>query len=220
MRHGSTESGQFALSSSKRTVLVQLVRGPATIATLARRLDLHSTVVRRHLDDLVRDGSVERAPRRAKGRGRPRYVYQLAVRGRDSIASRYDVVLRLLTQVVLSEEGREETKRLFRLTARSLAHSLGGPGPERWGLQCLAELGFHPELRAGGEVRSWNCPILQLAKDHPELACETFHSEFLRELWGTRKVRLKQTIARGATVCLHELKTDSVTRAADAVVAP
>ena len=220
MRRGSTESGPFALSSSKRTVLVQLVRGPTSIATLARRLNLHSTVVRRHLDDLVREGSVERAPQRAKGRGRPRYIYQLAVRGRDSIASRYDVVLRLLTQVALSEEGREKTKRLFRLTARSLAHSLGAPGPERWALKCLTELGFHPELRADGGLLSWNCPILQLAKDHPELACETFHSEFLRELWGTRKVRLKQTIARGAAVCLHELKTDSMTRGVGVAVAP
>lgn len=185
---------------------------------MARGLDLHPTVVRRHLEDLQREGLVDRASSAGGARGRPRQIYRLTASGRDAVGSRYDVVLRLLTDSALELEGPGTSERLFRRVARSLARA-SGPTTDRSCLGRLRELGFHPELRAGGELVSRNCPLLQLARAHPKLTCDTFHTELLRALLGTRGVRLRASIARGAEACLHEVPLGSLGQVEDPVLA-
>src|SRR5689334_24311770 len=70
-----------------------LVNGPSTALALAERLDLTPAAVRRHLDQLVEEGTVEsRLPRHTlvRGRGRPARLFALTDAGRDSFDQQYD----------------------------------------------------------------------------------------------------------------------------------
>jgi predicted ArsR family transcriptional regulator len=59
------------LPTRQRVARSILVNGPSTAAALAERLDLTPAAVRRHLDQLLADGSVEaREPRAGASRGR------------------------------------------------------------------------------------------------------------------------------------------------------
>src|SRR4051812_50212208 len=70
-----------------------MVNGPSTAASLAARLELTPAAVRRHLDQLIEEGTLEaREPRRTttRGRGRPAKVFVLTDAGRDSLDQAYD----------------------------------------------------------------------------------------------------------------------------------
>ena len=72
-----------------------LENGPSTAADLARRLDLTPAAVRRHLDHLVEEGTVEAGEQRVygtRGRGRPARVFRLTESGRDGFESQYDAL--------------------------------------------------------------------------------------------------------------------------------
>ena len=68
-----------------------LLNGPSTAAELAQRLELTPAAVRRHLDHLIEEGTLEARDRRSKGvrgRGRPAKEFALTEAGRriyDSI---------------------------------------------------------------------------------------------------------------------------------------
>src|SRR3954454_17789864 len=67
--------------------------GPSTAAVLAERLDLTPAAVRRHLEHMVVQGTVEaREPRvyGALGRGRPAKAFALTQAGRERFDQRYD----------------------------------------------------------------------------------------------------------------------------------
>ena len=73
-----------------------LDNGPSTALALAERLDLTPAAVRRHLDQLLDEGTVEaRQPRSlaARGRGRPAKLFALTEAGRDGFDQQYDCLL-------------------------------------------------------------------------------------------------------------------------------
>src|SRR4051794_11875027 len=70
-----------------------MVNGPSTAAALAERLRLTPAAVRRHLDQLIDEGTLEaREPRTTsgRGRGRPAKVFVLTDAGRDGLDQAYD----------------------------------------------------------------------------------------------------------------------------------
>ena len=80
-------------STRHRVTRSILVDGPSTAAALGERLDLTPAAVRRHLDQLVEDGSVEAReprPQAHRGRGRPAKVFALTEHGREGFDQQYD----------------------------------------------------------------------------------------------------------------------------------
>src|SRR3954452_15354323 len=87
-----------------------MVNGPSTAASLAARLELTPAAVRRHLDQLIDEGTLEaREARRTatRGRGRPAKVFVLTDAGRDGFDQAYDD---LAVQAIrfLAETGGDE----------------------------------------------------------------------------------------------------------------
>jgi predicted ArsR family transcriptional regulator len=196
---------QTPLGETKQRILLLLLDGATTAEKLASKLDMNLSVIRRHLDDLSSKDMVESIFKRT-GIGRPSKFYSISTEGRGRISSRYDLVADVLTMAITKHEGGSKAQELYESAGRVLAATVGElKGPESL-RAVLDEFGFQPQLKKEGEselVISRNCPILKLAKKYPELACGAFHTAFLREAMGERKVVLRQTIARGAAVCIH-----------------
>lgn len=193
--------------SAKLGLLRQLLTGEASSAELAAVSRSDVTVVRRHLARLNAAGIVTSrwVP---QARGRPRAMFALTQEGRELFGSRYDRLLELLLQAEVERDGEKATARACARAAHLLACELGRPRGTVASLPLLREIGFNPmvETQEGRVlVVSRNCPVLKVAKEHPTLVCDAFHSTLLHELTGTTRVRTRESLARGATRCAHEL---------------
>lgn len=195
------------LPDTKAGLLRSLLRGPQVASELAERSGLHVTVVRRHMKDLIAAHLAETASQ-AGPRGRPSNVYSITQRGRESFHARYDVVLDQLTRSMRTALGDPAAAELFARAAKEFAAGAGGARSPKEVVALSQALGFEPELkRQGGDrlLLSYNCPILTVAREHPDLTCDTFHCTLLGELLGTSPRPLRQAISRGAPYCVHEL---------------
>ena len=195
----------------ERVVRSVLVNGPSTAVALAERLQLTPAAVRRHLDQLIDDGTLEaREPRisAVRGRGRPAKVFALTEAGRDSLDQAYDD---LAVQAIrfLAETGGEEAVRQFadRRAAKieQRFHALLDVKPELEPTEALAQVftaeGYAAAVRdspVGEQLCQQHCPVSHVAHEFPEL-CEAETAAISRMLG--RHVQRLATIAHGDGVC-------------------
>lgn len=208
---GASTEREAALASPVRRRVVEMLRElPAgddggqlrglTAHELARRLDLHVTTVRFHLDQLVGADVLETEFLRGRV-GRPRKVYRVlpgSLRG-----AKVDRAHAALTQLLLeswqvqSPEGTALTaeqagERWVRKRAPQQptppgpAHTLGGwLGKVGQALDLLTPWGYTREIRTLDEGRTVelslvDCPFLAMAHERPEVVCGV-HRGLLRE---------------------------------------
>jgi predicted ArsR family transcriptional regulator len=188
-----------------------LVDGPSTAAALAQRLDLTPAAVRRHLDQLLEDGTIEaREPRSraARGRGRPAKVFALTEAGRDGFDQKYDD-LAVQALRFLDETGGEDAVREF--ARRRVAfieerfHVVAEADPTLSPAEVLARVltdeGYAAAVRGipvGEQLCQQHCPVSHVAHEFPQL-CEAETEAFSRVLG--RHVQRLATIAHGDGVC-------------------
>ena len=188
-----------------------LVDGPSTAAALAVRLDLTAAAVRRHLDQLVDDGSVESRElrsRTARGRGRPAKEFVLTQTGRDGFDQQYDD-LAVQALRFLSETGGDAAVREF--AERRVAFveerfdEVSEAYPDLGAVQVLARVftdeGYAAAVRdspVGEQLCQQHCPVSHVAHEFPQL-CEAETSAISRVL--DRHVQRLATIAHGDGVC-------------------
>jgi predicted ArsR family transcriptional regulator len=206
-------------STRERVVRSVLVNGPSTAAALADRLELTPAAVRRHLDQLLEEGSLEaREPRTTahRGRGRPAKVFALTEAGRDRFDQAYDD---LAVQAIrfLAETGGDEAVREFadRRAAKieQRFHTVVSARPDLEPAQALAQvftdegyaaavrdlpLSQHPGQQASQQLCQQHCPVAHVAHEFPEL-CEAETAAISRMLG--RHVQRLATIAHGDGVC-------------------
>ncbi len=189
-----------------------MVNGPSTAAALAQRLHLTSAAVRRHLDHLLEDGTLEaREPRTSatRGRGRPAKVFALTATGRDSLDQAYDD-LAVQALRFLSETGGKEAVRQFadRRAAKieQRFDVLVETRPDLTPLDALVQVftdeGYAAAVRnlpVGEQLCQQHCPVSHVANEFPEL-CEAETAAISRMLGG-RHVQRLATIAHGDGVC-------------------
>ncbi len=188
-----------------------LVDGPSTAAALAQRLDLTPAAVRRHLDQLLEDGTIEaREPRAraARGRGRPAKVFALTETGRDGFDQKYDD-LAVQALRFLDETGGEDAVREFArrrvafIEERFDVVSGAFPtlGPAEVLARVLTDEGYAAAVRGipvGEQLCQQHCPVSHVAHEFPQL-CEAETEAFSRVLG--RHVQRLATIAHGDGVC-------------------
>src|SRR4051812_23765126 len=188
-----------------------MVNGPSTAAALAERLRLTPAAVRRHLDQLIDEGTLEaREPRTTsgRGRGRPAKVFVLTDAGRDGLDQAYDD---LAVQAIrfLAETGGEQAVRQFadRRAAKieQRFHALLDTQPDLAPTQALAQVftaeGYAAAVRespVGEQLCQQHCPVSHVAHEFPQL-CEAETAAISRMLG--RHVQRLATIAHGDGVC-------------------
>ena len=196
----------------ERVVRSVMVNGPSTAAALAQRLHLTSAAVRRHLDHLLEDGTLEaREPRTSatRGRGRPAKVFALTATGRDSLDQAYDD-LAVQALRFLSETGGKAAVRQFadRRAAKieQRFDVLVETRPDLTPLDALVQVftdeGYAAAVRnlpVGEQLCQQHCPVSHVANEFPEL-CEAETAAISRMLGG-RHVQRLATIAHGDGVC-------------------
>jgi predicted ArsR family transcriptional regulator len=206
-------------STRERVVRSVLVNGPSTAAALAERLELTPAAVRRHLDQLLEEGTLEaREPRTTghRGRGRPAKVFALTEAGRDRFDQAYDD---LAVQAIrfLAETGGDEAVREFadRRAAKieQRFHAVVTTRPDLEPAQALAQvftdegyaaavrdlpLGQRAGQQASQQLCQQHCPVAHVAHEFPEL-CEAETAAISRMLG--RHVQRLATIAHGDGVC-------------------
>ncbi|MGD8150929.1 helix-turn-helix transcriptional regulator [Ornithinimicrobium sp. Y1694] len=175
--------------------------GGLTAAELGDRLDLHSTTVRFHLDQLVGAGLVDSHFVRDGGAGRPKKKYVI-VEGdlsevvRPDAAGPYRMLATLLadaldpstaTELTPEQAGIDWVRRRL-AERRAAAGGDRGAAPERAGttgqwlgkvggvVDLLEEWGYTPDLTLDGAegdltLTLRDCPFLDLARAHPAVVC-------------------------------------------------
>lgn len=208
---GAPTEREAALASPVRRRVVELLRDlpvgddenrsrGLTANDLARRLDLHVTTVRFHLDQLVAADVLQTDSLRGRV-GRPRKVYRLlpgSLRG-----AKVERAHAALTQLLLeswqgeSPEGTPLTAEQAgeRWVRKRVPHPATPPAPARtpgtWlgkvgqALDLLSPWGYSREVRTLDEGRTVelslvDCPFLSMAHSHPEVVCGV-HRGLLRE---------------------------------------
>ena len=197
-----------------------LENGASTAADLGGRLGLTPAAVRRHLDQLVADGTVvseEPRQRGERGRGRPARVFALTEAGRDQFDQQYDDLatqaLRFLAETGGPESVREFARRRFEFVERDY-HRIAGEEPDLSPAEVLAKVfsreGYAASVRdlpmavdqpaplALQQLCQQHCPVSHVAHEFPEL-CEA-ETEAIGRALGTHVQRLA-TIAHGDGVC-------------------
>jgi predicted ArsR family transcriptional regulator len=199
-------------STRHRVARSILVDGPSTAAALGERLNLTSAAVRRHLDQLVEDGSVEaREPRRQahRGRGRPAKVFALTEHGREGFDQQYDD-LAVQALRFLHETGGDDAIRAFAQQRVAFIEErfdeTARARPEQSPVEVLAGIftdeGYAAAVRslplAGEQLCQQHCPVSHVAHEFPQL-CEA-ETEAIGLVLG-RHVQRLATIAHGDGVC-------------------
>ena len=203
-----------------------LVSGPSTAATLAEQLALTPAAVRRHLDHLVEEGTLEPRDQKvygARGRGRPAKVFALTESGRETFDQQYDDLaaeaLRFLAETAGDDAVMEFARRRVTFIERDYDRIVADH-PSLSPAEALARVftdeGYAAGVRqlplvngqaAGEQLCQQHCPVAHVAQEFPQL-CEA-ETEAIGRILGTHVQRLA-TIAHGdgvCTTCIPERKT-------------
>jgi predicted ArsR family transcriptional regulator len=191
-----------------------LENGPATAATLSRRLKITPAGIRRHLDSLIAGGVLTaRDPYQkgssSRGRGRPSKVFVITDKGREKFDHSYDDLAVSVLKFISKEGDRSQISAFAQSRANEMTKSasvkLAGKKNITEKSKALAayltEAGFAAKIHSQGigeELCQNHCPIAHVAAEFPEL-CEA-ETQAFSELLGTHVQRLA-TIGRGDGVC-------------------
>lgn len=183
-----------AVSAAQRSVLQELTAAgaPTTLVALARRSGLHENTLRAHLGALARAGLVRTERSAPSGRGRPALLWA-AVPGAGSHAVEYAGLATALARTVARTSSRpaEDAADAGRSWGDDLAREDGGTDARTRLRSVLTRLGFGPEESppespepvaegrpaagiagpVGSVLRLTRCPLLDVARELPEVVC-------------------------------------------------
>jgi len=182
-----------------------LENGPATATALATRLGITPAGIRRHLDSLEAEGTLEaREPNvgsGAIGRGRPAKVFVMTDFGRSQFEHSYDDLAISALRFMATASGSIAPFAKHR--AQEMERKLASDGQVSVNdlVTFLNDEGYAAsshQMGAGIELCQHHCPIAHVASEFPEI-CEA-ETELFSKLLGTHVQRLA-TVAHGDGVC-------------------
>lgn len=201
-----------------------LENGPSTAAELSERLGITPAGIRRHLDALLGEGTLDaREPHaalsRGRGRGRPSKVFIMTDNGRERFEHSYDDLaisaLRFISaknsnfvKEFAQNRADDLEKKILKKFEKSkdkvkaLADFLTAEGYSTTVTKTNHTFGI------GHEMCQHHCPIAHVAAEFPDL-CEAETAIFSKTL-GTHVQRLA-TIAHGDGVCTTYIPQKSAT---------
>ena len=185
-----------------------LESGPATATALATRLGITPAGIRRHLDSLEAEGTLEaREPKigsSAIGRGRPAKVFVMTDFGRSQFEHSYDDLAISALRFMANASGISGSVTPFaQHRAQEMERKVASDDQVSVNdlVTFLNDEGYAAsshQMGVGIELCQHHCPIAHVASEFPEI-CEA-ETELFSKLLGTHVQRLA-TIAHGDGVC-------------------
>lgn len=159
--------------------LVEIQPVPTTLAAIVRNCGLHENTVRAHLEELTRDGYLQKTKAESEGRGRPAWLFSAVTPTETSpyasLASALAEVLHETSEnptldAVLA--GAKWGKQLnYGLPTSDQSTTSEQEVKERV-LGVLDDIGFEPSSDAKTEEITLNrCPLIEAANKHPDIIC-------------------------------------------------
>jgi predicted ArsR family transcriptional regulator len=185
-----------------------LENGPSTAAELSKRLGITPAGIRRHLDTLVEEGTLDaRDPHAAltKGRGRPSKVFVMTDSGRERFEHSYDD-LAISAIRFMAAKDPNFVKQFAQNRADELERQINKTfESSKDKVKALADFltteGYSSTVHkvgTGHELCQHHCPIAHVAAEFPDL-CEAETAVFSKTL--STHVQRLATIAHGDGVC-------------------
>ncbi len=175
------------MTAARSAILEQLQQlpEPTTATALAAQLGRHANTIRDHLEALVERGLATRQAAPSIGRGRPSWLYSPAAPEPDGRVRHYTALaLALATQLQRSSiDPLTDALAAGQTWGQSLvagerAHNAAAARART--VEVLEQLGFDPHCDAlGTTVRVLRCPLLDAAREQPEVVC-TVHLGLVR----------------------------------------
>ncbi|MBK7721896.1 MAG: helix-turn-helix domain-containing protein [Austwickia sp.] len=175
-----------ALLSRARSSVLDLLgaqSAPVTVAHLAELSGQHHNTVREHLDGLVAAGLAESFTSPAQGRGRPALLYRVVPpeRSRPHLREHARLASAMAGHLArTSPDPAAEARDVGLHWGLELAGGAegfasyveaGAAGLVPHALQVLRSLGYDPADPHEGAVLLRQCPVLDVARRHPEVVC-------------------------------------------------
>lgn len=172
------------LPSTKQNILQSLLRhGRATAQQLAKDLNISTQAIRRHLNELETDGSIEHQSVQQK-MGRPQHLYQLSNKGRDRLSpQKYSQFAVSFLDTLAETAGEEQVslvlEKQWQRKAAEYRDRLGqGTLTQRIArlVQLRKEEGYMAELHQASPKKKQqfvlvehNCAISEVAESYPSI---------------------------------------------------
>ncbi len=154
--------------------------GPQDIKALEARLGVSANAVREQVQHLLGAGLITMGKVR-RSAGRPAHVYSLSEKAQRLFPQPYDVLLKLLLEQIVKEEGAPRAQQLLNAVGEQLADDMTGEvrsADLREQLDkvvtALDRRGMPIALHEQEDVvalQEWSCPYSSVARDHPGI-CE------------------------------------------------
>jgi DeoR family transcriptional regulator, suf operon transcriptional repressor len=150
-------------------------KGTATVKELEDAMEVTATAVRQQLNVLLAEGFIEQRAENV-GRGRPKHVYSLTVKGRALFPHHYDEFTNSLLREILLVEGPGKVEELLGRMSKRMAEQYSRQIASRLPAeraQALTELlnakGIMAEVQFEADVivfREYTCPYYELAREN------------------------------------------------------
>lgn len=160
------------ITAAQAQVLAAL-RGTGRMLTLAQLVDLtglHDNTLRGHLDQLLRQGRATRFPVRRAGRGRPAWGYLARESEYAALALALAAGLDDGDPGDPAEPAAVRGGRAWGERLRDQVSSDEEASPRERLVRALEHTGFSPEVD-GDVVRLHSCPLIDAAREHPDVVC-------------------------------------------------
>lgn len=191
-------------------------RGSATVAELARALEMAQVSVRHHLDILMGEDLVEMSgARRQNGAGRPSLVYSLTPQAVKVFPQRHDALANAMLAELKATRPEPEVQRMMQRLGENAAREApvtlpGRPIQERLDevTHFLCQKGYNArweEHNGRYEIHACNCPYAGVSDVHPELCAmdQAMMNQLLPEA-----VRLQSRVLDAALRCTYVIPGD------------
>lgn len=163
--------------NQERILLFLRRHGEASVAELARGLELTHVTVRHHLQDLIREGVISQPEKRRRGGpGRPEQVYSLTERADPMLPGNMPELAGALLATLEARHGPEWLRKALTASGSRAAAGIrlsSAPSSEAFVSEVLAALDKRGYLAAAGRwsgrrcITFANCPYLTAARLSP-----------------------------------------------------
>ena len=178
---------------TKYEIMRLLIKQELSAQSLAETLGVSPAAVRQHLETLNALGLLSRRKLVTKA-SRPTYLYRVSRQGAETFPKRYDLLVRLITDVIRERDGEAAMTAVVQAAAERLALSVkaqfeGVDSQRRW--EALVdwfetEFAWHADVSIDPTGRRritiHQCPFGAVARQQP-VVCAVFFRTLVRALY-------------------------------------